>query len=101
MNRNISRKEIKSNSDLTPFQKKVLIQVLEIPRGEGRTYSWVAHRIGSKAYRAVGQVLKKNPYAPEVPCHRVVSSDGSLGGYFGGAVKKRKLLRLEGVFLKR
>ncbi|MBD3425744.1 MAG: methylated-DNA--[protein]-cysteine S-methyltransferase [Candidatus Omnitrophica bacterium] len=85
------------DKSLTAFRKKVLLAVLKIPEGEVRTYSQVAVMAGSpKACRAVGQALKMNPYAPDVPCHRVIRSDGSTGGFTGGAGKKRKLLREEG-----
>lgn len=90
-------KRIRANSGLSPFQKKVLLAVLSIPRGEVRTYAWVAARINSpKACRAVGGALSRNPYDPYVPCHRVISSDGSLGGYSGGPGKKKRLLEEEG-----
>ena len=84
----------------TPFQRRVYEAVLAIPRGQTRTYAWVAKKIGKpKAARAVGQALKRNRWAPRIPCHRVIASDGSLGGYSarGGLTRKRKLLRLEGV----
>jgi methylated-DNA-[protein]-cysteine S-methyltransferase len=70
-----------------------------IPAGEVRTYAWVARELGSKGYRAVGNALNRNPYAPVVPCHRVVGSNGSLTGFAGGLEKKRKLLLGEGVVL--
>ena len=73
-----------------------------IPRGEVRTYGWVARKIGlPRACRAVGNALAKNPFAPEVPCHRVLRSDGLLGGYSGGVKKKEHLLASEGVFIKK
>jgi methylated-DNA-[protein]-cysteine S-methyltransferase len=102
MNKSEYIKLLNSNTNLTLFQKKVLKTVMEIPRGEVRTYKWVAERVGSRGYRAVGTALKKNPYAPEVPCHRVISSDGSIGGYSGpGGVKgKMKLLHEEGAIIK-
>lgn len=56
--------------------------------------------MGSKAYRAVGNALNKNPFAPKVPCHRVVSSDGSIGGFASGAMKKIELLKSEGIKVK-
>ena len=56
--------------------------------------------MGSKAYRAVGQAMHRNPYAPEVPCHRVVSSDGSLGGFAWGLDKKISILAHEGILVK-
>jgi len=84
----------------TPFQKKVWKALLEIPAGQIRTYTWIAKKIGSpKAVRAVGNAVGQNPFAPDVPCHRVIRSDGSFGGYSGpGGIKtKVKLLKKEGV----
>ena len=86
-------------SDGTKFQKKVWRALLTIPFGEVRTYSWLAKKIGSpKATRAVGSACGANPFAPIVPCHRVVRNDGSLGGYSarGGIRKKLELLASEG-----
>lgn len=78
------------------FQKKVYKAVSQIPLGQVRSYSWVAKKIGRpKAVRAVGTALKNNPFAPIVPCHRVVKNDGSLGGYIRGLKKKKDLLELE------
>jgi len=88
-----------NDPDLTLFQKKVLLAAMEIPKGETGTYKWIAAKAGYPgAARAAGQALKKNPYAPEVPCHRVVRSDGSIGGYsaIGGIRRKKKLLLNEG-----
>lgn len=69
---------------LTDFEWKVLKATMTIPIGETRSYKWVAERIGSPAaVRAVGQALRKNPYPLLIPCHRVVKSDGTLGGYAG------------------
>jgi len=75
---------------MTPFAKKVYSVVLSIPLGEVRTYKWVAQKAGRpKAFRAVGQILKTNPYPFLIPCHRVVGSNHSLGGYvFGLRAKK-------------
>jgi methylated-DNA-[protein]-cysteine S-methyltransferase len=96
--RNILLAKVKNTPGLTPFQKKVLRAVVDIPRGKTRSYAWVALRAGSPgACRAVGQALKRNPYAPHVPCHRVVAADGSIGGYSGGIEKKMRLLSAEGV----
>ncbi|MBI2104290.1 MAG: MGMT family protein [Candidatus Omnitrophica bacterium] len=82
---------------LTDFQRLVYTATLRIPRGETRSYQWVAARIGHpRAARAVGGALRRNPFAPKVPCHRVVRADGSLGGYSRGLSKKRSLLRAEG-----
>lgn len=81
---------------VTEFERKVYLAVSAIPYGETRTYKWVAERIGHpKAVRAVGQALKKNPLPFLVPCHRVVKSNGELGGYRYGASWKKKLLQME------
>ena len=84
-------------SNLTDFQKKVLFAALDIPEGETRTYKQIARTIGRpKAYRAVGNALNKNPFAPRVPCHRVIKSDGDIGGFASGRKLKLKLLKAEG-----
>tara|TARA_E500000075_G_scaffold44781_1_gene40202 strand:+ start:157 stop:528 length:372 start_codon:yes stop_codon:yes gene_type:complete len=86
----------------TKFQIKVWKYLRTIPKGHVRTYSQVAKAIKKpKAVRAVANAIGKNPYAPKIPCHRVIRSDGSLGGYSGkgGIYTKRKLLKLEGVLL--
>ena len=84
------------------FQLKVWKYLKSIPKGELRTYSQVAIAIKKpKAVRAVANAIGKNPYAPKIPCHRVIRSDGTLGGYSGkgGINTKRKLLKLEGILL--
>lgn len=81
---------------MTPFAKKVYKIVLNIPLGQVRTYKWVADKAGRpKAARAVGQALKHNPYPIIIPCHRVVPSNGKIGGYALGPKKKKMLLDLE------
>ena len=90
--------KIKKSEELTAFEWQVLSAALAIPFGETRSYKWVAEKIGKpNAVRAVGQALKKNPFAPLIPCHRVVKSDGQLGGYAGKMdnPKKVRLLRIE------
>jgi methylated-DNA-[protein]-cysteine S-methyltransferase len=83
---------------LTEFERAVLKKALEIPRGEVRSYSWVAREIGSpKAVRAVGNALGNNPVPILIPCHRVVRSDGAIGNYALGPAMKVDLLSLEGV----
>ncbi len=85
-------------SGARPFQRAVLNAIAKIPFGETRSYGWVARAIGKPgAARAVGQALHTNPIPIIIPCHRVVASDGSLGGYGGGLPMKKRLLRLEGV----
>ena len=86
----------------TEFQLKVWAYLRKIPRGSVKTYSQVAKAVGKPfAVRAVAYAIGKNPYPPRIPCHRVIRSDGSLGGYSGkGGVKtKRFLLRKEGIKL--
>ena len=86
---------------VTPFQKSVLDATARIPFGEVVSYSDIARRIGNPAaQRAVGGALGKNPVAIIIPCHRVVSSDGSIGGYTGGLDIKRELMRIEGITLE-
>ena len=85
-------------SGATPFQRAVWEKTRLIPYGETRSYLWVAEQMGRpEAARAVGQALGKNPLPVIVPCHRVLASDGSLGGFTGGLDMKRRLLSLEGV----
>ena len=86
----------------TKFQQKVWTYLRKIPRGSVITYSQVAKGIGKPlAVRAVANAIGKNPYVPKIPCHRVIRSDGSLGGYSGkgGLKTKRFLLKKEGVRL--
>jgi O-6-methylguanine DNA methyltransferase len=86
----------------TPFERSVYAVVRRIPRGRTRSYRWVAERLGDPGLaRAVGNALNRNPYAPAVPCHRVIRSDGSAGGFARGNVRKRDLLRREGVTLRK
>lgn len=81
---------------MTPFAKKVYQAVLTIPLGQVRGYKWVAEKAGRPgAFRAVGQILKNNPLPFIIPCHRVVRSDGELGGYRWNSKNKQKLLKLE------
>lgn len=84
---------------LTPFQQMVLNKTAEIPRGQVRSYGWIAQAIGSpNAHRAVGTALAQNPLPFVIPCHRVVRADGRLGAYSGGGTAvKARLLTLEEV----
>ena len=82
---------------LTRFQQLVYAATSRIPRGEVRSYQWVARRIGRpRAVRAVGNALHRNPFAPRVPCHRVIRADGTVGGFARGTRRKRALLAQEG-----
>jgi len=82
---------------ISGFRRAVMEETLRIPPGQTRSYGWLAQRVRSpRAARAVGRVMATNPLPLVVPCHRVVASDGSLGGYGGGLAMKERLLRLEG-----
>ncbi|MBI2093936.1 MAG: MGMT family protein [Candidatus Omnitrophica bacterium] len=82
---------------LSRFQQLVYLATCRIPRGQTRSYLWVAKKIKRPgSARAVGGALHRNPFAPVVPCHRVICSDGSLGGFAMGLAKKMALLRQEG-----
>ena len=86
------------------FSEQVYALCRQIPRGKVTTYRELGKALHTKGYRAIGQVLRCNPYAPHVPCHRVVRSDGKIGGFRGRtngkeiAIKKQ-LLQQEKVFL--
>ncbi|OGS46058.1 MAG: hypothetical protein A2539_03475 [Elusimicrobia bacterium RIFOXYD2_FULL_34_15] len=85
------------NSKYPEFYKKVWIECLKIPKGNTISYSELAKRIKNpKSARAVGNALGKNPFAPYVPCHRVIKKNRQLGGYSGGLNKKINLLKNEG-----
>lgn len=90
---------------ITEFQRKVYLALLEVPKGVTITYGELANRIGCRSPQAIGQALKRNPFAPDVPCHRVVAKDG-IGGFMGYRAgemieKKKRLLREEGIPIKR
>jgi methylated-DNA-[protein]-cysteine S-methyltransferase len=82
------------------FNQRVWQLLKKIPRGRVTTYKEIGRRLHSKAYRAVGSACHRNPYAPVAACHRVVNSDGSLGGFAGGLQKKIALLEADGVRIK-
>ncbi|MEK6862106.1 MAG: MGMT family protein, partial [Nanoarchaeota archaeon] len=79
------------------FNERVYKITSRIPRGRVSTYKAVARALNCKAYRAVGNALNKNPYAPKVPCHRVISSSGFVDGFARGIKAKIRMLRKEGV----
>lgn len=94
------RDKVLNSMEITPFQRRVYLALLDIPHGQTITYGELARRLGCRSAQAVGQALKRNPFAPEVPCHRVVAADGSLGGYNGQRdgeelERKRQLLEAE------
>jgi methylated-DNA-[protein]-cysteine S-methyltransferase len=87
----------------TKFQIKVWNELKKIPKGQVRTYKEIATAIGKpNAARAVANACGKNPRPIKIPCHRVIRTDGGLGGYSakGGVSQKRKLLQIEGVIIK-
>jgi methylated-DNA-[protein]-cysteine S-methyltransferase len=73
-------------------------EVLKIvPKGKVVTYKQIAKKLHSKGYRAVGNAMNKNPHAPKVPCHRVICSNGDVGGFANGSKKKSAMLKKEGI----
>lgn len=91
---------VERDSRITDFQRKVYLALLEVPRGATVSYKELGERIGCRSAQAIGQALKRNPFAPDVPCHRVIAADGSIGGFHGqrnGDMidKKRRLLEAE------
>lgn len=85
---------------MTAFSDSVYKIVKAIPKGKVTTYKAIAEALNNKAYRAVGNALNRNPYAPVVPCHRVINSNGSLGGFKSGIKNKIKLLKQENIIIK-
>jgi methylated-DNA-[protein]-cysteine S-methyltransferase len=79
------------------FSERCYSALLKIPRGKVTTYKEIAKALHSKAYRAVGNAMNKNSHAPIVPCHRVVKSNGEVGGFASGTKKKIIMLKKEGV----
>lgn len=80
------------------FEKQVYAALKKVPRGKVTTYGRLAQAIGrKKAARAIGNAMNKNPYAPQVPCHRVVKSNGEIGGFAHGVQKKIAMLKKEGI----
>lgn len=74
---------VERSKAITPFQRQVYLELLNIPSGKTITYGELAKRVGCRSAQAIGQALKRNPFAPTVPCHRVVASGGKIGGYNG------------------
>ncbi len=80
------------------LSEKVYNLLKKVPKGKVTTYKEIAHALGTKAYRAVGQALKRNPDSPRIPCHRVVFASGKIGGFMGkknGKAIKKKITLLE------
>jgi methylated-DNA-[protein]-cysteine S-methyltransferase len=85
----------------TDVQRETWLALREIPRGQTRSYGWLARRVGSPSPRAIGAMVGANPIPLWLPCHRVVASDGSLHGFGGGLAMKQELLELEGALPSR
>lgn len=82
------------------FNERCYDILRKVPKGKVTTYGALAKKMKTKAYRAVGNAMNKNPYAPQVPCHRVVGSNGSMTGFASGIPNKVKMLKAEGVEVK-
>ena len=82
------------------FQEKVWKLLKQIPKGKVTTYKIIANKLGTKAYRAVGNACHNNPHPIKVPCHRVINSNGKVGGFATGIENKIKLLEKEGIKIK-
>jgi methylated-DNA-[protein]-cysteine S-methyltransferase len=79
------------------FNERCYDILVRVPKGRVTTYREIAKQLHSKAYRAVGNAMNKNPYAPKVPCHRVVKNNGEVGGFASGTKKKISMLKKEGI----
>ena len=77
------------------FKERCYLLLRKVPRGKVTTYKAIAKALNTKAYHAVGNAMNKNPYAPKVPCHRVVQSNGNIGGFASGTKKKMIMLKGE------
>lgn len=92
-------RRVRESAEITEFQRRVYLALLQVPKGEAISYRELGERIGCRSAQAVGQALRRNPFAPDVPCHRVIASDGSIGGFHGcrsGEMIERKRALLEG-----
>jgi methylated-DNA-[protein]-cysteine S-methyltransferase len=85
---------------MNSFYEKCYNVLRRVPKGKITTYKEIARALNSGAYRAVGTAMNKNPYAPIVPCHRIINSNGKLGGFSSGLKNKIKLLKSEGIEIK-
>lgn len=90
----------------TPFQEKVYAALRKVPKGKVTTYALLGKAVGCGSAQAIGQAMRCNPYAPQVPCHRVVASGGNIGGFMGersgkAIAKKIALLKREGVRMEK
>ena len=81
------------------FNEKCYSILRRVPKGKITTYQELAHALKTRAYRAVGNAMRRNPYAPLVPCHRVIKSNGEIGGFASGTKKKIEMLKKEGIVI--
>ena len=105
MQRNPESGTTNGEQRLSPFQRRVYDALRRIPRGRVTTYGLLARQVGCGSAQAVGQALRRNPFAPEVPCHRVIATDLRIGGFRGHLTgsdisRKRAILATEGVFFR-
>lgn len=82
------------------FNERCYEILKKVPKGKVTTYKEISKKLKTKGYRAVGNAMNKNPYAPKVPCHRVVKSSGEIGGFAQGTKAKIKILKSEGIEIK-
>ena len=90
--------EVVDSKGLSDFRLRVYMELLKVPRGSTVTYGELARRLGCGSAQAVGQALRRNPFAPEIPCHRVIAADGSLCG-FGGSRSPKALKRKQALLV--
>jgi methylated-DNA-[protein]-cysteine S-methyltransferase len=88
-------------NDKKSFNERCYAALKKVPKGKVTTYKEIAKSLHSRAYRAVGNAMNRNPYTPEVPCHRVINSDGKVGGFASGIKSKVKMLKKEGIEINR
>lgn len=97
----VSKEQIHETSSIkTNFERDVIVEVASIPHGSVKTYKDIANSLNTRGYRAVGTAIGKNPFPIVVPCHRVVRSDGKIGGFRGGKQMKINMLTNEGFTIK-
>lgn len=95
----ISDTENNESTITSSFERSVILEVAKIEKGQVKTYKEIAKSLNSKAYRAVGTAIGKNPFPIVIPCHRVIRSDGKIGGFRGGSKMKVKMLKNEGIII--
>tara|TARA_B100000315_G_scaffold85321_1_gene78163 strand:+ start:271 stop:585 length:315 start_codon:yes stop_codon:yes gene_type:complete len=89
-----------TTNPIMTFNERCYKILKRVPKGKVTTYKSLAKKLNTKAYRAVGNAMNKNPYAPLVPCHRVINENGNLGGFASGLKNKVDLLKKECIEIK-